>query len=69
MGTFIAIIGGLLLLAVSYALSWGITIGLLYLITLYFNLTWSLPIATGIWLVIVVIKDIFHSNPKITVKK
>ena len=69
MGTFIAIIGGLLLLAVSYALSWGITIGLLYLITLCFNLTWSLPIATGIWLVIVVIKDIFHSNPKVTVKK
>ena len=47
---------GLLIILLCLALSWGITIGIIALICLCFGLTFSLPIATGIWLVLVLIQ-------------
>lgn len=37
-------------------LSWGITVGLTYLITLCFNLHFTILNGTGVWLTLVMIK-------------
>lgn len=63
MGCLIAII----MVVALYAISWIVTCGILYLITLCFGLTFSLATATGIWLVICILQSIFKSN--VTVKK
>lgn len=44
------------------ALSWLTTCGLLYLITLCFGWAFSWSIATGIWLVLLLLSSIFGSN-------
>lgn len=54
------------IIAIS-ALSWIITCGLIKLITLCFGLTFSWSIATGIWLVMALLRSVFKSNT--TVKK
>ena len=61
MGIFIVI----LLLAVGYVISWIITCGIIKLITICFGLTFSWAIATGIWLILCLLKSVFS----ITVKK
>ena len=43
----------------AYALSWIVTCGLIKLITLCFGLAFSWAIATGIWIVLVILKYIF----------
>lgn len=48
-----------LLLAVMYATSWAIVCGLLKLITMCLDLPFSLSVATGIWLIICLIKLVF----------
>lgn len=42
-----------------YALSWIVTCGLIKLVTLCFGWAFSWAIATGIWLVMVLLKSIF----------
>lgn len=49
------------------AVSWIATCGIVYLITLCFDLTFSWAIATGIWFVIWLLRSIFKSD--VTVKK
>lgn len=49
------------------ALSWLVTCGLVKLITLCFGLVFSWPIATGIWLVMILLRSIFKNTT--TVKK
>lgn len=49
--TIIAIIG-------VFLISWGATCGILWLICMCFGLDFSLLIATGIWLVLVLLKYI-----------
>ena len=44
------------------ALSWGVTVGLVYLICLCFGLEWSWLIGTGVWLVFLILKSIFTAN-------
>lgn len=64
----VKIVGGLmviLLLAICYAISWIITCGIIKLITICFGLTFSWAIATGVWLILSLLKSIFS----ITVKK
>jgi hypothetical protein len=56
-----------LILALIYALSWIITCGLIALICLCFHWTFSWLTATGIWLVILILKSIFSHTT--TVKK
>lgn len=43
----------------AYALSWIATCGLIKLITLCFGWAFSWAIATGIWIVLVILKSIF----------
>ena len=61
MGTLMVI----LLLAICYAISWLITCGIIKLITICFGLTFSWAIATGIWLILCLLKSVFS----VTVKK
>lgn len=46
------------------AISWAITCGIIYLITLCFGLVFSWPIATGIWLILLLLKAAFNDNHK-----
>lgn len=55
----------ILLLAVCYGISWIVTCGIIKLITMCFGLEFSWSIATGIWLIICILKSIFN----VTVKK
>lgn len=62
-----AIAGGIIGVTVilTAALSWIITVGVVKLITLCFGWTFSWGIATGVWLVMFLLKSIFS----VTVKK
>lgn len=51
---------GLLITAAILALNWGITIGLVKLITICFGWKFSLLVATGIWLVLFLLSDLFR---------
>lgn len=55
----------ILIMVVCYGLSWIITCGIIKLITMCFGLTFKWSIATGIWLVICILRSIFN----VTVKK
>lgn len=61
------IFGTLLGIAALYGLSWIATCGIIKLITLCFGLTFNWLHATGIWLIICIMKSIFSHNT--TVKK
>ena len=50
----------ILLFLVITALNWLLTCGIIYLITLCFGWSFSLAIATGIWLVLVLIGKRIH---------
>ena len=50
-----------LLTALILALSWGLSVGILYLICLCFSWTFDLLIATGIWLVLTLVGSFFKS--------
>lgn len=51
-------------LAVFCAISWIITCGIFYLITLCFGLEFSWLTATGIWLATILLKSIFNVTVK-----
>lgn len=53
------IIAVLFLTAALTAFSWIVTCGLVKLITLCFGWTFSWPIATGIWLVMILLRMVF----------
>lgn len=55
----------ILIVGAIYAISWIITCGVVALICLCFGLEFKWLIATGIWLIILVLKSIFQ----VTVKK
>lgn len=55
----------ILLVAVCYGISWIATCGIIKLITMCFGWEFSWAIATGIWLIICILKSIFN----VTVKK
>lgn len=48
------------LLILCYGISWIVTCGIIYLITLCFGWTFKWSIATGIWLVLCILKSIFN---------
>lgn len=47
----------IVMVALILGFSWGVTVGIIKLITLCFGLTFSWPIATGIWLVLVLVSN------------
>ena len=55
----------ILLVTVCYGISWIATCGIIKLITMCFGWEFSWAIATGIWLIICILKSIFN----VTVKK
>lgn len=46
------------------ALSWGLTCGALYLASLCFNVVFYLKTATGVWLLLVLLRVFFRSSGK-----
>lgn len=44
---------------IGFALSWAISVGLIYLICLCFSWQFNLLVATGIWLIMIILKSIF----------
>ena len=56
-----SIIIGILIFIVIIAMSWGITIGLIALICLCFGWQFNLLIATGVWLVIILLRSIISA--------
>ena len=50
----------ILLLAVCYGISWIVTCGIIKLITMCFGWEFSWAVATGIWLIICILKSIFN---------
>lgn len=59
--------GVLLAVVAIYALSWIVVCGIIKLITICFGLAFSWAIATGIWLIYILLKSLFSHN--VTVKK
>lgn len=53
-----------ILFLIALAISWGLTCGIIYLITLCFALTFDWFIATGIWLILVLVSSCFGSASK-----
>ena len=62
-GGIIALISIALLIGFG-AISWLITCGIFYLITLCFSLEFSWLAATGVWLVMILLKSIFNTTNK-----
>lgn len=67
MGTAFGIAGAVLLIALIAGVSWIATCGIIKLITLCFGWTFSWAWATGIWLVMYLLRSAFSNT--ITVKK
>ena len=65
-GATVGVVLGLLI-ALLLGLSWIATCGIVYLITLCFGWTFKWSIATGIWLLMIILRSIFKNN--VTVKK
>lgn len=55
------IIGIILFIGLT-AISWAIVCGMVYLISLCFGFTYSWAIATGVWLVMILIKSLLPSK-------
>ena len=62
-GGIVALVAIVMFLVLG-AISWIITCGIFYLITLCFGLEFSWLTATGVWLVMVVLKSIFNTTNK-----
>lgn len=60
-------IGVLSAVVMIYAVSWIVTCGIIKLITMCFGLTFSWGMATGIWLIWILLKSLFSNN--VTIKK
>lgn len=53
-----------LLIVFGYGLSWAVTIGIIKLITMCFSIGFSLPVATGIWLILCLLKLGFYKSER-----
>lgn len=54
----------ILVMGILYALSWALSMALFYLVCLCFSWEFNWLIATGIWLVLCIIKLIFGGKTK-----
>lgn len=59
-GTMILAI--LIILVTVYAISWAITCGLIWIIAVCFDLAFSWSVATGIWIVLLILKSAFKAE-------
>ena len=60
----INILIGIIFIILISGLSWLITCGIIKLITLCFGLTFSWTTATGIWLIMILLRGIFQATVK-----
>lgn len=51
-----------LAMIIGYAISWAVIVGIIKLITMCFSIGFSLPVATGIWLILCLLKLIFYKS-------
>lgn len=56
MSKLLAALAVIFLVAVVLAASWGVTVGLIYLICMLFGWTFKVSFATGIWLLMIIVK-------------
>ena len=61
-GAGIWIIWFLLTMVAICALSWIVICGIIKLITMCFGLTFSWGVATGVWLIYILLKGLFSDN-------
>lgn len=54
----------ILFLALAYFISWITTIGIIWLIFKLLNITFTVKVATGIWLVLILIEGFLNGNRK-----
>lgn len=59
LGSFLRI---LLILAATYFISWITTIGIIWLIFLLLNITFTIKVATGIWLALILLECFIKGN-------
>lgn len=52
----------IIILAIGYGISWITTCGIIKLITLCFGWTFKWSIATGIWLIMLLLRSVFKSK-------
>lgn len=55
---------GLIVIALILAVSWAITIGTIWLICLCFSWEFNLLIATGVWLILMLLSSVFGGRSK-----
>lgn len=58
------IVAILLMMVVSYGISWIITCGIFALICLCFHIEFNWLTATGVWLILMLLKTLFKSEGK-----
>ena len=49
-------------MVLGYALSWAVVVGIIKLITMCLSIGFSLTIATGVWLILCLLKLVFHNS-------
>ena len=49
-------------LIVSIVISWAVIVGIIKLITMCLSIGFSLPVATGIWLILCLLRSVFHNS-------
>ena len=64
MSKLLAVLAVIFLVAVVLAASWGVTVGLIYLICMLFGWTFKVSFATGIWLILIIAKSVFSNGNK-----
>ena len=55
-------LGAIAVFFIAMIISWGLTCGIIYLITLCFGIVFNWWIATGIWLILFLLSAYFKSN-------
>ena len=60
MKEFFTVFFGILIFASIMGISWFVTCVIIKLITICFGLTFSWSIATGIWLILLLLKSVFN---------
>ncbi|WP_312107594.1 hypothetical protein [Lachnoclostridium sp.] len=54
----------IIILLITLGISWGLVVGLIKLITLCFGISFKLSYATGVWLIILLVKQMLCKKDK-----
>lgn len=52
----------IMIIALTLGISWAVTVGIVYLVCICFGLTFSLKVATGIWLILTLLAGFFKAK-------